>query len=72
MRDVGVRPNDVTHMPKQNAMRNRTTTEQQQNAAGDIDPMLSQLATVWPRVPEAVKAGIIAMIKAAVTNAQGV
>jgi hypothetical protein len=74
MHDVDVLPNDAVSMTEQNTSGNRTLTEQRQSmGAGDgvIGSLWPQLLVVWPKVPGAVKTGIIAMIQAAVMAAQG-
>jgi hypothetical protein len=34
----------------------------------DIDPALASLIVAWPSLPEAIRAGVVAMVKAALPN----
>jgi hypothetical protein len=73
MRDVEALPNDATSTTEQNTSGNRTLTEQWQSMGatdGVIGSLWPQLLAVWPKIPEAVKTGIIAMIQAAVLVSQ--
>ena len=73
MHDVDALPNAAASMTEQNASGNRTLTEQQQNTGGvggALGFLLPELLAVWPKVPEAVKTGILAMIQAVVIAAQ--
>ena len=73
MRDVDAVPNGVVPATEQSAIRNRIVTEPQPNTdgvAGALGSLLPELLAVWPKVPEAVKTGILAMIQAAVITAQ--
>jgi hypothetical protein len=73
MHDVEALPNNATPTTEQNTSGNRTLTEQRQSkGAGDgvIGSLWPQLLAVWPKVPGAVKTGIIAMIQATVMAAQ--
>ena len=73
MPNVGTLTPASVSMPDQNASENRTLTEQQQNTGGvacALGSLLPELLVVWPKVPEAVKTGILAMIQAAIMAAQ--
>jgi hypothetical protein len=35
-------------------------------ANSEVDPALTTIMAAWPRLPEAVRAGIVAMVKASV------
>jgi hypothetical protein len=50
-------------VPKYSALH---STEEQ------IDPDLSRIAAAWPQLPEAIKAGILAMVQAAGNEVGGV
>ena len=64
----------------ENHSPNRTATEQEQNGdgtpseklaifTGTLPPDLVRVVAAWPRLPDAIKAGMVAMVKAAMDDA---
>jgi hypothetical protein len=66
--DTGLELSDVTSSKNKDLRDSQNASGAESGAvspiSGPIDPDLQRVIDAWPNLPEAVKAGIVAMVKA--------